>query len=347
MPYLYLWVVLAVFLPSAVSGAPAGVAKPRPVVEVLQTSEVPVDDAGLTMLGVVRPNESVVLRPEISGRVTDVGFTEGQTVRRGQLLVKLDDALLVAELSAKMAAVELLEMEYKRLQTLGEQGQVAALDVERKRTEWSVAKSALAVLKARIAQTEIRSPFDGLIGLRLFSPGEVVQAGQALVSVTSFSPLKADVKIPEAQARWVHPGQTVRVEISALPGVSLQGHVSAVESRVDDGTRAVWVRLVLKGGDRRIRSGMSAKAVFKLPSASDAHIQLPEQAVVAQGGKTVVYRVTEGKASAVPVKVGLRRAGRVTIMEGVKPGEIIVVSGQNKLSRPEIAVETVPFRGTW
>jgi membrane fusion protein (multidrug efflux system) len=287
-----------------------------------------------------------MLKPEVAGRVVSLGFKEGQSVRKGDLLVKLDDSLLVAELPAKEAAVVLAEAEYKRLQLLVQSQQVADIDVERKRVDVALAKAANQLLKVRIKQTELRAPFDGVIGIRQFSIGDVVQSGQALVSLSSFSPVKVDVKLPEGRADVLRVNQQVDVRIDALPGLLLRGRLAVIEPQLDAGTRALWARVVLNTGDNRIRSGMSATVSIPLTGGGAAP-WLPEQVLVAQGGKQVVFRVVDGKAKATPVRAGQRQPGKVEILEGVRTGDTVVVSGQNKLSKTDMPIKTVPMTGGW
>ncbi|HEX5277376.1 MAG TPA: efflux RND transporter periplasmic adaptor subunit [Fluviicoccus sp.] len=320
--------------------------RPPPVVEVISAPAPSATQRTIQAIGVIRPSESILVRPEVSGRVLRIGFSEGASVRKGDLLIKLDDALLLAEVGAKEAALSLAEAEYKRLQVLVQSQQVADIDVERKRVDVALARAALNLLKVRIQQTELRAPFDGIAGVRQFSIGDVVQASQGLVGLYSFSPLKVDVKLPEGRAGDLRVNQRVDVRLDALPGLSLKGKVAVIEPQLDNGTRALWARVVLTDGDRRIRGGMSATVSIPLESGSAA-VWLPEQALVAQGGKLVVFKVIDGKAKPTTVRSGQRQPGKVQILEGVRVGDTVVVSGQNKLSKPDMPVKPVPMTGAW
>ncbi|RZU47313.1 membrane fusion protein (multidrug efflux system) [Fluviicoccus keumensis] len=337
---------LSLFCLAPVTGLAADKPRPPPVVEVVQVAAPMAVAPTLQAIGSIRPSESIMLKPEVSGRVVSLGFREGQLVRKGDMLVKLDDSLLKAELPAKEAAVVLAEAEYKRLQLLAQSQQVADIDVERKRVDVALAKAASQLLNARIKQTELRAPFDGVIGIRQFSIGDVVQSGQALVSLSNFKPVKMDVKLPEGRADVVRLNQRVDVRVDALPGLLLKGRVAVIEPQLDAGTRALWARVELNAGDPRIRSGMSATVSIPLPGGESGS-WLPEQALVAQGGKQVVFKVVDGKALAAPVRVGQRQPGKVEILAGVKAGDTVVVSGQNKLSKPEMPIKAVPMAGGW
>lgn len=339
------WLLLSLSLIPVVSVS-AEKGRPPPVVEVMKVSGPTATQMVFQAIGSIRPAESILLRPEVSGRVVSINFSEGASVRKGDLLVKLDDSLLVAELDAKMAAVELAEAEYRRQSVLLKSQQVADIDVERKRAEVALAKSSLNVLRGRIKQTELRAPFDSVTGIRQFSVGDVVQAGQALVSLSSFSPLKMDVKLPEGRAETLHVNQRVDVRLDALPGLNLKGRIYVIEPQLDAGTRALWARVLLTAGDPRIRSGMTATVSISMKTSAPA-IWLPEQALVAQGGKLVVFKVVDGKAKPLPVRSGQRIPGKVQVLEGVQSGDTIVVSGQNKLTKPDLPIKVVPLAGGW
>jgi membrane fusion protein (multidrug efflux system) len=294
-------------------------------------------------MGTLRAAETVALKPEAAGRISRIGFREGDSVRKGQLLFSLDDEALQAERSGKRASVGLLAAECRQMEALVSSQQAAPIELDRKRAELAVARSALAVLEVRIRQMSIVAPFDGVTGTRQVSLGDYIQPGQPLVTISSFSPVKAVIRLPETRADVIRVGQPVALTVDVLPGVLLQGRVTVIEPQLDIGTRAVWLRAEFRGGDPRLRGGMTATARLEAGSRSGQWVKLPEQAVVAQGGKTVVYRVADRKATPVPVVIGSRADGKVEV-SGVKPGETIVVSCQNKLAKPGMPVETVPLR---
>ena len=131
--------------------------------------------------------------------------------------------------------------------------------------------------------------------------------------------------------------------IVVLPQLQLQGRVVAIEPNLETDTRALVLRVLIPQGDSRVREGMTARASFGFGAANQ--IVVPEQALVAQGGKFVVFTVKDNMATAVPVKVGNRSVGRVAIVDGLRDGDVIVVSGQNKLPKPQMPIKPVPMQG--
>lgn len=339
-------IVLSLLLLLSVQGqwayADAAAKKPPPVVEVQSVARAEVNSS-LSAIATLKANESIVLKPEVAGRVISIQFAEGQQVKKGQLLVQLDDDLLQAEQAAAQAALNLAQAEFQRYQSLFQEQQVSVLDFERKKAELAQAKAAMSLVQAKLRQKQIRAPFAGVVGLRSFSPGDVVQANQSLVRLTSMSPLKADIKIPETSSHLISLNQTVTLKVDAVPGVQLQGKVTAVDPGLDTTTRAIVLRVLIPQGDNRIREGMTARATFSGGQAQQ--IVIPEQALVAQGGKFVVFTVKDNTATAVPVKVGNRSVGKVAIVDGLRDGDVIVISGQNKLPKPQMPIKPLMVQG--
>lgn len=337
---------LLLFVPvNQAIGAPVKpVAKLAPVVEVMTIKAQPPVMDSILAVGTVRANEFVQLRPEIGGRVAVIAFKDGDTVRKGQLLLKLDNSVQQAEMASRQAAVALAEGEFKRYGALMENQQVSKAEYEKRQAELDQAKADLAVLKAKLEQYVIKAPFDGRVGLRLFSPGDFVQPGQALVSLTNLAQLKVDIRVAESSLGAVHIGQSVSLDFDAVPGLTIPGAIAAVEPTLDAGTRSMIVRIVARNTDARLKAGMTVRASLRRAPVPDP-VVVPEQAVVPQGGRYVVFKVTGDKAVATPVQTGPRAPGKVTILKGVMIGDQIVVSGQNKLVKPEMPIVPVAYAG--
>lgn len=334
--------VVSFLLHAALSYAAPPNKKPPPTVEVQTVTRSTIAQDFLA-LATLKAAESVLLKPEVAGRVVAINFNEGQSVNKDQLLVQLDDDLLQAELSSQQANLSLTQAEYRRYQALFEQQQVSALDYERKKAELAQAKAALSLVQAKLRQRQIRAPFAGVLGLRQFSVGDVLQANQALVRLNSMRSLKADIKIPETNNVLVSLKQSVLLTLDAVPNLTLRGQVTAIEPSLDNTTRALVLRVSIPQGDARVRDGMTARARLLLPSKNT--LLIPEQALVAQKGQFVVFVVKDNIATAKKVSLGKREVGRVEITQGLQVGDVIVVSGQNKLNKPEVPIKPVPLQG--
>ena len=296
----------------------------------------------LSALAVLKAQESIMLKPEVAGRVTAINFNEGQVVKEKQLLIQLDDDLLKAELATYQASLDLAQTEYQRYQVLVKEQQVSVLDYERKKAELAQIKASMALVQAKIRQKQIRAPFTGVIGLRQFSIGDVLQANQNLVRLNKMNALKAEIKIPETHSQSVFVKQMVNLQVDGLANLVLKGQVAAIEPSLDANTRALIVRVNIPQVDSRVRDGMTARASFVL--GQQQAIIVPEQALVAQGGKFVVFVFNNNEVKATPVEVGQRQVGQVVINKGLQVGDRVVVSGQNKLSKPQMPVKAIPVQ---
>ncbi|HNH45116.1 MAG TPA: efflux RND transporter periplasmic adaptor subunit, partial [Agitococcus sp.] len=315
--------------------------KPPPTVEVQAVGQQTLAQQ-LSALAVLKAQESIMLKPEVAGRVTAINFNEGQVVKEKQLLIQLDDDLLKAELATYQASLDLAQTEYQRYQALVKEQQVSVLDYERKKAELAQIKASMALVQAKIRQKQIRAPFTGVIGLRQFSIGDVLQANQNLVRLNKMNALKAEIKIPETHSQSVFVKQMVNLQVDGLANLVLKGQVAAIEPSLDANTRALIVRVNIPQVDSRVRDGMTARASFVL--GQQQAIIVPEQALVAQGGKFVVFVFNNNEVKATPVEVGQRQVGQVVINKGLQVGDRVVVSGQNKLSKPQMPVKAIPVQ---
>ena len=302
---------------------------PAVTVEAITASTAPMPQS-ITAVGSLRSDESVTLRPEVAGRVNAIGFKEGQPVAKGVTLVKLDPAINEAEVLQAKANLTLASSKYERAIDLQKQGFISGQAKDEAENNLKVAEAATALAAARLAKTEIRAPFAGLIGLRSISVGDYVKEGQDMVNLEAIDPLKVDFRVPEIYLKQVQVGQKLEVALDALPGRKYEGMVSAINPLVDAAGRAIVVRAQVRNADTALRPGMFARVRLLTKDERDALV-LPEQALVPQGEEQYVFRIVDGKASRTKVETGQRRGGRVEVVKGVAPGDTIVTAGQLKL----------------
>lgn len=304
------------------------------------------DDA--QAVGSLRARQSVMLRPELVGRITALNFKDGGPVRKGQVLVQLDDQLQQAELLQMQAQLAIAQANFKRTQELVTQNFMAQQTLDTSAANLKVAQAQLALAQARLKRMAVRAPFDGTAGIRLVSVGDYVKDGADLVALEDARQMLVDYRLPERYGGKVKPGQLVELALDALPGKSFSAVVEAIDPLLDVNGRSVGVRAVLsgagKGNGAGLRSGMFAR-VTTLFSVNDAALVVPEEAIVPQGGKQFVIKIVSPEADAkLPpdvkavslrqeVKLGARRSGKVEIVEGVALGDTVVVAGQQRLQK--------------
>lgn len=304
-------------------GAPVAVE-----VAVVQTRAL-ADD--VSAVGSLVSNESVVLRPEVSGRIEAIRFRDGEAVRRGAVLIELDAAVQRAELQQARANLTLAESNFRRTEDLFGRKFVSQSSLDDARAKLEVARASLALAQAHLARMQIRAPFDGVVGIRSVSPGDFVKDGDALINLEDIARLKVDFRLPELYLDRVRPGQALELSSDVLPGASFAATVEAIDPLVDAQGRAVRMRASLANPGMRLRPGVFARVRLILAERPEVPV-VPETALVpAPGNVQFVYRVEDGKAQRVDVKTGQRRQAMVEVIEGLEAGATVVTAGQLKL----------------
>ena len=281
-------------------------------------------------VGSLRSDESVVIRPEIAGRIAQIRFAEGEAIERGAVLVILESSIQRAELAQAEAALALSQANYGRADELYRKraGTKRALDEALARMRQDEARLQLA--RAVFSKTELRAPFSGVLGLRRVSVGGYVTPGQDIVNLENLNPIKLDFRVPEIFFSVVAPGQSVRVGVDAFPGRSFDGQVYAIDPQVDANGRALAARARIPNDDGSLRPGMFARIELVLERRAEA-VLVPEEALVPRGDDQYVFRVVDGKAAFTRVVTGQRRAAMVEISEGLAAGDVVVTAGQMKI----------------
>jgi membrane fusion protein (multidrug efflux system) len=284
----------------------------------------------LTAVGSLRSNESVIVRPEVAGRIAEIRFDEGERVTKGQPLVVLDDSIYRAEVEEVQASLELSRANHERAIDLLQRGAGTTKARDEALARLRADEAALQLAKAHLDKMVIAAPFEGVVGLRKVSVGDFVNVGQDMVNLEQIDPLKADFRVAEVYLGAVRPGQRIELGVDAFPGETFAGEVYAIDPLIDESGRSVVLRARLPNPDDRLRPGLFARVTLVLNERNDA-IQVPEQALVPQGQDQFVFRVVDGKAALTRVEVGIRREGMVEITEGLGPEDEVVTAGQLKV----------------
>lgn len=310
---------------AAGAGTPA---RPMPV-EAVPVKTGPVTRT-VTAVGSLMSSESVVIRPEVAGRITEIAFSEGMPVTKGTVLVRLDDAVARATLAQARASLVFSRNDLNRAAELFRQNSGTAKAREQAQAKLQADEAAVQLAQAHLDKLTLVAPFDGVLGLRSVSVGDVVQPGAALVNLEAIDQLKLDFRVPEAYLAAVRVGQTIDVSVDAFPGRSFQGTVYAINPLLDVNGRAVVIRAQVPNAGLELRPGLFARVVLALTENPSAML-VPEQALFAQGTQQLLYRVVDGKAALTKVSIGVRRNGEVEITQGVTPDDTVVTGGQIKI----------------
>ncbi|EML1597041.1 MULTISPECIES: efflux RND transporter periplasmic adaptor subunit [Burkholderia] len=287
-------------------------------------------------VGSLQAVHEVLLAPDTSGRVTAVNFDAGQSVKEGAVLIQLYDAPEQADRAAAVAKADFAQLQLRRSQALAPTGAEPRELLEQHMADAAQTAAAVRQLDARIQQKSIRAPFSGRLGIRRINLGQYLNAGDAIATLTQLDPLYVNFTLPQQDMSRLTSGAPVQVTVDAVPGRVFTARISAIEPRIDGETRNVAVQALLPNTDRLLKPGMYVTARLVLPATTD-NIVLPLTAIQtsASGDSVVVVKGADaqgvGKAVAVPVITGRRLGEEVLVSQGVKPGDIVVMAGQNRL----------------
>ena len=329
--------------PQAPASGPGG-GRP-PSVEVAKVEAARLTDE-TQAVGSLRSRRGVVLRPEVSGRITQLNFTDGQRVRKGQVLVQFDDQLPQAQMQQSMAELSIAQANQKRNQELVAQNFISQRSLDESAANLQVAQAKLALSKATAERLKIIAPFDGIVGIRLVNVGDYLKDGADIVNIEDIDAIFVDFRLPERFQAKVKRGQTALLDMDALPGRKFSAKIQAIDPLIDANGRSVGVRGCVDNRQLQLRPGMFARVNAVFGVRENARV-IPEEAIVPQGGKQFVIKLVAGDtpqsriSQRVEVKLGLRSPGKVEVLEGLEIGDTVVVAGQQRVQRDGMTVNVV------
>ena len=280
-------------------------------------------------LGTARANESIEIRPRISSIVTRVAFTEGQLVREGDLLIELENSEVRAGLAVAEAALSESRSIYNRSESLASTQAISASSLEQLRAAMQVNEAEVAAAKARLANTVIRAPFTGRVGLRRVSPGGFVDNSTVITTLDDTDIIKLDFSIPETFLTVVADGMNIVARSLVYPGRTFAGTVESIDTRLDPVARSVRVRAVLANPDGALKPGMFL--TIDLQRDRGEVLVAPEEAIVPERDEQYVFQVVNGKAVKRQVALGRRVPGLVEITGGISAGDTLITEGTHKV----------------
>ncbi|HEX6693293.1 MAG TPA: efflux RND transporter periplasmic adaptor subunit [Longimicrobiales bacterium] len=309
------------------SGAPADRVVPVQVAGVTRGAIA----RNVTVAGTVEPIRTIGVNSQLAGALLTVNAQEGDVVRQGEVLARVDDRELQAQLAAAEAAFQVAEAQYERAQQLRDRKVITAPEYERDRTAYASAKAQYDQLKTRIGYATVRSPLSGVVTEKMVETGDVVGNQQRLFAIADISSMVVRVGVSELDVVQLRTGDRVTVTLDAIPDRPLHGRIRRVFPQGDPTTRLVPVEVVLDAESARVaRPGFLARVTFAL-GARDGVLLVPGAAVVGGQGGQAVFVVQDGKAVRRAVETGVTSEGRVEIRSGLSEGEQIVVAGNNLL----------------
>lgn len=288
----------------------------------------------LHTVGSLVASQGVYVSNEVEGKVQDIDFESGTLAKKGQLLVKLDDSVDQADLKGLIAEEHLTKIRFQRAKRLLKQHSVSQSDYDEAQANLEDARAKVESKKQMIEQKALRAPFSGLLGIRQVDLGQFLAKGAQIVSLQSLDPIYVDFSLPERYLSQLSHGQEVEVTVQAFPDQTFSGRISAIEPRVDTGTRNVRVRATLTNPDGKLRPGMFANVRVVQPAQQNV-LTLPRTAISYNPYGDMVFVIDRKGGKLVvqsrQVETGDTRDEHVEIVKGLKAGEEVVRAGQTKL----------------
>ncbi len=297
----------------------------------------------LTATGSLQAVREVMLAPEVAGRVAAIRFEAGQDVAAGTALVQLVDGPERADRAAAVSRLTFAQLQYDRSKELEPTGAEPRQLLQQREAELLQARAAIQQIDARLAQKAVKAPFAGQIGIRRVNPGQYVNAGDALATLTALDRLYVNFNVPQQSLSKLQIGGAVTVRSDAAPGRDFVARINAIEPAVGAETRNIAVQAVMANPERMLRPGLYATVDIAQPARAGV-ILAPTTAIQTSASGDSVFVVRDGKAALVPVTVGSEVGARTIVETGLKSGDVVVTTGQLRL-QPGAAVKVAAATG--
>jgi len=300
-------------------------------------------ETALTAVGTMNAVQGVTVSAELVGKVVEIDFEAGASVKKGDILLRQDTSSEEAQLPGALAQVDLTRINLERMNQLFAKNLISQADRDNAVASAEQAQSQADNIRATIAKKTIRAPFSGHLGIRQVNLGQILREGDPIVTLQSLDPIYVDFTLPQQQLALVRLGLTVRVTTDALPGETLQGRITAINPLVDAETRQIKIQATVANRDNKLRPGMFANVAVGLPVLQKV-LTIPATAVLyaPYGDSVFIIEDAADKKGKVLrqqfVRLGVKRGDFVAVTSGIREGETVVSTGVFKLRNGQKAV---------
>ena len=283
----------------------------------------------LSTIGTLKADEAIAIKNEVPGKVVHIGFQEGQKVDRGQILLKMRSSTLRARLKVKKRRRDLLQTQVDRQRQVLDQGGISQHQFDVELNELEIVKAQLDEIRSEIDKTTVEAPFDGIVGLRSVSPGAILTRGTKVAMLRKLDPIEVEFTVPERYAGRLDEGATVKFRTHGSSDIRT-ARVFALEPALDEQNRSLTARARAENPDGDLRPGAYAQVRVAIERFEDV-LTVPTTALRTSAGETTVWVSVDGKAEKRTVETGLRTENRVRILDGLDAGDVVVVTGRQKV----------------
>jgi len=273
---------------------------------------------------------NVEITPEIAGHINSINFKDGAEVKKGDALIQLDDAVYRAKYESAKAKLHFSENNYKRLSLLGKKGIIAQQSLDQAEADLKERKAETQEALVMMSKMKLTAPFDGAVGKSQVNPGDYVNVGQKLVSVTDTKHLRVEYNIPEQYLPLIKLGQKVKITAVAYPGKIFTGELTFISPTINTESRSISLYAEIDNNDNLLVAGMFVEAAQALGNTEHA-LMVPARSLVPVLDGAKVFKVVDGKAYSVSVVLGLRTSETVQVVQGLTKTDIVITDGQMKV----------------
>lgn len=285
-------------------------------------------------LGTTKANESVVITATTSEKITDINFTDGQEVKKGDLLVTLDKNVEEAELKSAQAQRDERLSAYNRAKNLQQTSALSTATLQERKASLTEIEADIESIKTRINQLMITAPFDGVLGLREVSIGALVKPGDEITTIDDLNQIKVDFDVPSIYLESLKSGLPIIGEVDAFKDKKFTGEIATINTQIDPVTRTVTVRAVLPNPDHLLKPGLLMRITL-LKNQRNA-LLIPEESLVKRGDKNFVYTLENENGRAIAhmqqISIGGRKPGVIEVLSGLKEGQKVITDGIVKIN---------------
>lgn len=320
------------YLTAQTAGSPieeAGQVDPTVLVEIAD-ARIDTITQHVEAVGTLRAKQSIEIKANASGQITGIRFEAGEQVERGEILVTLDREIEEANAAEARAMLQDAETQYERARQLLANRTVAQAQVDALNAAFAAARARLAAAERRLRDRQIRAPFAGVVGLREVDLGARINEDTVVTTLDDLSAVELEFSVPGIFYGRIRQGQTVAATTASFPDKIFEGRIASIDTRIDPIARSFRVRAELPNPDNTLPAGLFMVVRVTVGSRPNAVI-IPEEAVMAEGRSTYVFRVHDGIAERVEVELGHRRVGEVEVIKGLQAGDVVVVAGLQRL----------------
>jgi len=284
-------------------------------------------------LGTLKANDSITLTATVTELVTEVHFTDGQQVKKGDLLVSMDTSDEQALLLEEQARLEEARRQVKRLQPLADQNATSKSAMDNQRSIVSVSEARIKGIQSQLNKRRIKAPFDGVLGLLDISVGTLAQPGSVLATLDDITVMKMDFSVPERHLAALQKGIQIEATTQAYPDRQFIGEIAHIDSRINPNTRAVTVRAIINNENGLLKPGQLMR--IKLLTQPRQALLIPEEAVTSAGTSQSVFVVDRSDGTSTvrqtAIQSGSRYAGKIEVLNGLGVGDEVVIHGNLRI----------------